>query len=117
MISISCVTRHPEVFQCRQSRGNRQTTEARQHPNHRRRPKALCYINDNVTGRDIESPATNLELDLKTRREQEPRVTELDRIFTDYAGEHTPGAALRIIRDGEPELTRTWGMADVKACR
>ncbi len=32
--------------------------------------KALCYIKNNVTGRDIESPATNLVLDLKTRRKQ-----------------------------------------------
>lgn len=32
--------------------------------------KALSYIKNNVTGRDIESPATNLVLDLKTRREQ-----------------------------------------------
>ena len=30
--------------------------------------KALCYIKNNVTGRDIEAPATNLVLDLKTRR-------------------------------------------------
>jgi len=32
--------------------------------------KALCFIKNNVTGRDIESPATDLVLDLKTRREQ-----------------------------------------------
>ena len=30
--------------------------------------KALCYIKNTVTGRNIESPATNLVLDLKTRR-------------------------------------------------
>ncbi|HSD69586.1 MAG TPA: PAS domain-containing protein [Woeseiaceae bacterium] len=32
--------------------------------------KALSFIKNNVTGRDIESPATNLVLDLKMRREQ-----------------------------------------------
>lgn len=32
--------------------------------------KALCYIKNNVTGRNVEAPATNLVLDLKTRREQ-----------------------------------------------
>ena len=31
--------------------------------------KALCFIKNNVTGRDIDSPATDLVLDLKTRRE------------------------------------------------
>lgn len=31
--------------------------------------KALCYIKNNVTGRDVEAPATNLVLDLKTRRQ------------------------------------------------
>ena len=31
--------------------------------------KALRFIKNNVTGRDIDSPATNLVLDLKTRRE------------------------------------------------
>ena len=29
--------------------------------------KALCHIKNNVTGRNIEAPATNLVLDLKTR--------------------------------------------------
>lgn len=32
--------------------------------------KALCAIKNTVTGRNIEAPATNLVLDLKTRREQ-----------------------------------------------
>jgi len=31
---------------------------------------ALCMIRNNVTGRDVEAPATNLVLDLKTRRAQ-----------------------------------------------
>lgn len=31
--------------------------------------KALCAIKNNVTGRSIEAPATNLVLDLKTRRQ------------------------------------------------
>jgi len=41
--------------------------------------------------------------------------TELDRLFEPYAGPGMPGAALRVIRDGEPLLTRTWGLADVDA--
>ena len=32
--------------------------------------KALCLIKNNVTGRDVEAPATNLVLDLKRRRVQ-----------------------------------------------
>jgi predicted transcriptional regulator YheO len=32
--------------------------------------KALCFIKNNVTGRNIEAPATNLVLDLKTRGQQ-----------------------------------------------
>lgn len=32
--------------------------------------KALCCIKNNITGRDVEAPATNLVLDLKTRRQQ-----------------------------------------------
>jgi predicted transcriptional regulator YheO len=32
--------------------------------------KALCYIKNTVTGRNIDAPATNLVLDLKTRRLQ-----------------------------------------------
>lgn len=32
--------------------------------------KALCCIKNNVTGRNVEAPATNLVLDLKTRRQQ-----------------------------------------------
>ncbi len=32
--------------------------------------KALYHIKNNVTGRDVEAPATNLVLDLKTRRLQ-----------------------------------------------
>lgn len=31
--------------------------------------KALCYIKNNVTGRSVEAPATNLVLDLKIRRQ------------------------------------------------
>ena len=43
--------------------------------------KALCYIKNNVTGRDIDAPATNLVLDLKTRREEK----WLARKFPEYA--------------------------------
>ena len=32
--------------------------------------KALCHIKNNITGRNIDAPATNLVLDLKTRRLQ-----------------------------------------------
>jgi CubicO group peptidase (beta-lactamase class C family) len=39
---------------------------------------------------------------------------EVDRIFADYQGEQTPGAVVRVIRDGEPVLTRSYGMANIE---
>lgn len=39
---------------------------------------------------------------------------ETDRIFTDYRGAGSPGAAVRVIRDGAPVLTRTYGLANVE---
>jgi CubicO group peptidase (beta-lactamase class C family) len=38
---------------------------------------------------------------------------EVDRIFAAYEGEETPGAVVRVIRDGQPVLTRSYGMADI----
>jgi CubicO group peptidase (beta-lactamase class C family) len=43
------------------------------------------------------------------------REAEVDRIFATYAGAGSPGAALIVIRDGAPVLTRTWGMAQVES--
>lgn len=40
---------------------------------------------------------------------------EVDRLFQDYRGEGLPGAAVRVIRDGEVVLTKTYGMADIEA--
>lgn len=40
---------------------------------------------------------------------------EIDTLFAAYQGDGTPGAALRVIRNGEPILTRTFGMADIDA--
>lgn len=42
---------------------------------------------------------------------------EIDRLFGDYAGNATPGAAVRVIRDGEVILTRVYGVADIEAGR
>jgi CubicO group peptidase (beta-lactamase class C family) len=39
----------------------------------------------------------------------------VDRLFRDYAGDATPGAAVRVIRDGEVILTRTYGMANIES--
>lgn len=38
----------------------------------------------------------------------------VDRLFADYAGMDTPGAAVRVIHDGEVVLTRTYGAADLE---
>src|SRR5690606_23877747 len=40
--------------------------------------------------------------------------TEVDEIFAAYQGEGTPGAVVRVIKDGEPVLTRSYGMANVE---
>lgn len=39
---------------------------------------------------------------------------EVDKIFAAYQGEQTPGAVVRVIKDGEPLLTRTYGMANIE---
>jgi len=46
---------------------------------------------------------------------QDATDAELERLFAPYAVPGMPGAALRVLRDGEPVLTRTWGLADVDA--
>jgi CubicO group peptidase (beta-lactamase class C family) len=38
---------------------------------------------------------------------------EIDRIFTDYRGADSPGAVVRVIHDGAPVATRTYGLANV----
>lgn len=38
-----------------------------------------------------------------------------DRLFADYAGDTTPGAAVSVIRNGEVLMTRTYGMANIEA--
>jgi CubicO group peptidase (beta-lactamase class C family) len=39
---------------------------------------------------------------------------EVDRIFAEYQGERTPGAIVRVIKDGKPILTRNYGMANIQ---
>jgi len=39
---------------------------------------------------------------------------EIDRIFADYRGAEAPGAVVRVIRDGAPVATRTYGLANVE---
>ncbi len=39
---------------------------------------------------------------------------QVDRIFADYRGVDTPGAVVRVITDGAPVLTRTYGMANIE---
>lgn len=39
---------------------------------------------------------------------------EVDSIFADYQGERTPGAVVRVIKNGQPILTRSYGMADIE---
>ena len=39
---------------------------------------------------------------------------EVDRIFAAYEGEQTPGAVVRVIRDGQPVFTRNYGMANIE---
>lgn len=38
---------------------------------------------------------------------------KVDKLFADYTGEGRPGAAVLVIRDGQPVLTRVFGLADV----
>jgi CubicO group peptidase (beta-lactamase class C family) len=39
---------------------------------------------------------------------------EIDRIFADYRGAESPGAVVRVIRNGAPVATRTYGLANVE---
>jgi CubicO group peptidase (beta-lactamase class C family) len=39
---------------------------------------------------------------------------EVDTIFANYAGAGMPGAAVMVIRDGKPVLTKTYGLARVE---
>ncbi len=39
---------------------------------------------------------------------------QVDRIFADYRGVDAPGAVVRVIKDGAPVLTRTYGMANIE---
>lgn len=39
---------------------------------------------------------------------------EIDRLFAGYRGVESPGAAVRVIRDGAPVATRTYGLANVE---
>ncbi|MDW7681088.1 MAG: serine hydrolase domain-containing protein [bacterium] len=42
------------------------------------------------------------------------RTSKIDRMFQAYSGDNVPGAALLVIKDNEPILTRTFGMASVE---
>jgi CubicO group peptidase (beta-lactamase class C family) len=39
---------------------------------------------------------------------------KVDKLFSDYSGSGMPGAAVLVVRDGEPVLTRGYGLADVE---
>jgi CubicO group peptidase (beta-lactamase class C family) len=39
---------------------------------------------------------------------------QTDRIFADYQGDGVPGAVVHVIRDGQPLMTRTYGMANIE---
>ncbi len=43
-----------------------------------------------------------------------PLKNQVDSLFSIYTGKNVPGAALLIIRDGQPILKRCYGMADVE---
>ncbi len=45
------------------------------------------------------------------------KEAQVDELFTEYAGVVVPGAAVRVLRDGEPVLTRTYGVADIATQR
>lgn len=38
---------------------------------------------------------------------------KVDKLFSDYSGNGMPGAAVLVVRDGQPVLTRVYGLADV----
>lgn len=42
------------------------------------------------------------------------REAAIDRIFADYRGAESPGAVVRVIRDGTPVATRAYGLANVE---
>jgi len=42
------------------------------------------------------------------------RTSKIDRLFQAYCGDNVPGAALLVIKDNEPILTKTFGMASVE---
>lgn len=39
---------------------------------------------------------------------------EVDKLFVDYQGEGMPGAAVMVLKDGQPVLIRTYGLANVE---
>lgn len=45
---------------------------------------------------------------------QAQNYASIDSVFKKYTGENTPGASLKIIKDGKALLTRSYGMADLE---
>ncbi|MGI9203311.1 MAG: serine hydrolase domain-containing protein [Woeseiaceae bacterium] len=39
----------------------------------------------------------------------------VDHLFADYSGEGMPGAAVMVVKDGKPVLTKSYGMANIEA--
>lgn len=44
----------------------------------------------------------------------QPAGDKIDEIMHEYSGEESPGAALMVIKDGQPVLTRSYGLADIE---
>jgi CubicO group peptidase (beta-lactamase class C family) len=44
----------------------------------------------------------------------EQNEDKVDKLFSDYSGTGMPGAAVLVVRDGRPVLTRVYGLADVE---
>ncbi len=44
-----------------------------------------------------------------------PIETQIDRLFQPYSGDTTPGAALMVIKNGEPLLIKTYGSAHIES--
>ena len=42
------------------------------------------------------------------------REAEVDRLFSDYSADGMPGASVMVIQDGEPVLTKSYGLANVE---
>jgi CubicO group peptidase (beta-lactamase class C family) len=71
--------------------------------------KILAQVLKSVTGICLAVAAFTAPAGVAAEKE-----AQIEKLFAEYAGPGRPGAALMVIRDGAPVLTKTWGLAQVE---